>query len=199
MAPSRDAMPIRRRRVGVADRGGEFGGILNSGVVKGAGARAELVFKVGGGDGDAALNFSGALLRSLGKVEGAIEKQILPVGDRGGDGVRAEVGGQTASMESTASSAARLEEQNSAGLVAGGANGGFVLGEDGAGHDGGQNFAFGFVLRQHLIADAGVLHVKGNHLAQAEADHGDGFSGFGGKGIEVEDEDADERVGQDQR
>ena len=46
---------------------------------------------------------------------------------------------------------------------------------------------------EHLIADAGVLHIEGNHLAQAEADDGNGFSGFGGKGIEVEDEDADER------
>jgi hypothetical protein len=42
-----------------------------------------------------------------------------------------------------------------------------------------------------------VLDFKGNHFAQAEADDGDSFRGFGGKGIKVEDEDADERVGKD--
>ena len=44
-----------------------------------------------------------------------------------------------------------------------------------------------------------MLHVKGNHLAQAEAEHRDGFSGLGGQGIEVEHEDADQRVGKDER
>ena len=68
----------------------------------------------------------------------------------------------------------------------------------GAGTDGGENLPFRFVLREHLIADAGVLNFKGNHFAQAEADERNGFRGFCGKGIEVEDEDADEHVGQEQ-
>ena len=38
-------------------------GLLDARVVQGARARAELVFKVGGGDGDAALNFDDALAR----------------------------------------------------------------------------------------------------------------------------------------
>ena len=49
---------------------------------------------------------------------------------------------------------------------------------------------------EHLIADAGVLHIEGNHFAQAEAHDGDRFDGFGGQGIEVEDEDANKGVGQ---
>ena len=102
-----------------------------------------------------------------------------------------------ASMDSTASSAARLKKKNSARLVAGGAHGSFILGEDGAGHDGGEHLAFGFVLRQNLIADAGMFHVERDHLAQAKAHDRDGFSVFGGQGIEVEDEDADQRVGKD--
>ena len=55
------------------------------------------------------------------------------------------------------------------------------------------------VLRQHLVAQAGVLHIEGNHLAQAEAQHGNGFGSLGGQGIEVQHEDADHGVGQDQR
>ena len=54
--------------------------------------------------------------------------------------MRLRLAASTASMESTASSAARLEEQNRAGLVAGGAHGGFIFSENRAGHNGGEHF-----------------------------------------------------------
>jgi 50S ribosomal subunit-associated GTPase HflX len=57
---------------------------------------------------------------------------------------------------------------------------------------------FCLVLRQHLVAQSGVLHVEGNHLAQAEAQHGVGFSGLGGQGIEVQHKDAHHRIRQHQ-
>ena len=109
-----------------------------------------------------------------------------------------EIGGQHGFHGIDSLESGEAGREYGAGLVAGVADGGFVLGEDGAGNDGGQHLALGLTLREHLVADAGVLHVEGNHFAQAEAHHGDGFGGFAGQGIEVEDEDADEGVGQDQ-
>ena len=47
-----------------------------------------------------------------------------------------------------------------------------------------------------MIGQARVFHVEGHHLAQAETEHRDGFSGFRGKGIEVEHKDAHQRVGE---
>ena len=42
-----------------------------------------------------------------------------------------------------------------------------------------------------------MLNLEGNHFAQAEAHDGEGLSGLGGEGIEIEDEDANNGVGQD--
>ena len=112
--------------------------------------------------------------------------------------MRAQVGGQHRFHGSSRLQRGQAGGQHGAGFVAGSADGGFILGEDRARHDRGQHFALGLVLRQHLVADAGVLHIEWNHFAQAEAHHGDGFGSLGGQGIEVEHKDADERVGQNQ-
>ena len=63
----RTRCPFDDGKLGIADGGREFGGVLNSSIVKGAGARAELVFIVGGGDGNAALDFGEALCGSWGR------------------------------------------------------------------------------------------------------------------------------------
>ena len=184
---------------GVVDPAGELGGCVAAGVVERARGRLELVFKIGGGDGDAALNFSEAQRGIFRQVEGAIEQQVAAVGDGGGERERAEVGGQHGFHGIDGFKRGEAGGKNRAGLVAGGADGGFVLGEDGAGKHGGEHLPLGLVLGEDLVADAGVLHVEGNHFAQAEAQDGKGFSGAGGQGIEVEHEDADGGVGKHQR
>ena len=135
MAPSIGTRgPFDDGEFGIADGGRKLGGVLHSSVMEGARARAELVFKVGGGDGDAALNFSDAMREVLGKVERAIEKKLLPVAMVVVMACALRLAAMMASMDSKDSSAARRRGENSARLVTGGTNGGFVFGEDGSGH-----------------------------------------------------------------
>ena len=93
-APGRCLAPGRRRSTRDRRRAGKFVSLLGAGVVHLPGAGPELVFEVGGGDGDAALHLGRRGVEVLGQVEGAIEQQILAVGDGGGEGLAAQVGGQ---------------------------------------------------------------------------------------------------------
>ena len=82
-------------------------------------------------------------------------------------------------------------------LVAGSAHRGLVLLEDVAGQDGDEDAGFGLALGEDLVAEAGVFHIEGNHLAQPEAQYRDRLAGACGQGIEVEHEDAHGSVGND--
>ncbi len=75
----------------------------------------QLVFKVGRGHGNAALHLFQAHAGILGQVERAIEQQIVAVGDRGGQRQPLRLAASTASIESMAPSAARLEGSTAPG------------------------------------------------------------------------------------
>ena len=190
-------------KAGISDGASELGGGNSSGVVEAACRSLELVFKPSRGHGDAALHFSQAQGVVRGQVDGAVEKQVISGGDGGGEGRAGKVGGEDGFKRVDCGQCGQTGGQDCTGLVAGGANRGFVFGQDGAGHDGDQGLdggagCGGVGLGQDLIADGGMLHVKGHHLAQAEAEHGEGFRLLGGKGIEVEDEDAGRGIGHDE-
>jgi len=166
--------------------------------MEGAGGGLELVFKVGSGDGDAALNFGEAEGWIFGQVEGAMEQQVVAGGDGGGERERAEVRGQHGFKGVDGFKRGEAGGKNRAGLVSGRADGGFVFGEDEPGENGGEDFPLVLGLGEHLVADAGMLDVEGDHFAEAETQDGEGFRGAGGQGIEVEHEDADDGVGQNE-
>jgi hypothetical protein len=182
----------------ILEPGAKIGGLADAGEVQLARFDQQLVLEVGGGHGDAALHLSEALAGILRQVEGAIEQQVAAVGDGRCERQGAEVGNQHRLHGFDGFQSSQPGRQHRAGLVPGGADHSLIFSQDGAGNDGCQNFAFGLGLHQHLVAQAGMLHVKWNHLAQAEAQHRVSFSRFAGHGIEVQNEDADHRIRQDQ-
>ena len=164
------------------------------------GADKELVFKIGCGHGDAALHFIGAQGGVERQVDSAIEEQVAATHDEGGEGDGAQVRAHDGVQLPRGIAGLQCGEaggQHRSRLVSGGAHGGFVFGQNRAGNDGGEHLALGLGFREHLVADAGVFHVERNHFAQTETEDGECFSGLGGQGIEVENEDADHGVGQD--
>ncbi len=74
-----------------------------------------------------------------------------------------------------------------------------VFGEEFAGHGDGEDADEGAGGGHDLVADGGVVGVEGEEFFEAEADDGEGFGGFAGELVEVEQEDADGGVGDDER
>ena len=141
-------------------------------MVKSFGRRAKLVFKEGGGNGDATLHVALTEGRVFGQVEGAIEKQVASVGDGGGESRLGEVGGENGFKRVDGRESGEAGGQHDAGLVASSADDGFVLGQYRSGEDGGEHLAVVFALSEDLVAETSVLNLEGHRLAQAKTQNG---------------------------
>src|ERR1017187_5051886 len=129
-------------------------------------------------------------------VAGGAPAACIPVGDRSSERKAAQIGGQHSFKRIDSSQGRKAGGQNRAGLIAGCAHRSLVLLEDCVGDDRRQHFQLGFALGEYLVTDRGMLHIKGNHLAQPEAKHREGLGGLAWQGIEVQHKHAYHRVGQ---
>ena len=129
----------------IVDPLGELGGLIAARVMKAARGHAKLVFKVGCGHGNAALNFRAANGRIFRQVESAMEQQVVSVGDGGGQRQRTQIGSQHGFHGIDGLKSSQAGGQHRARLVSGGADGGFIFAEDGTGQNRCEDLALGRV------------------------------------------------------